>query len=934
MHIPGTNVTLLNRKAGMSLQKTFWHETFHWIKANNDPLWEELLTYFKGKTAFTKEQIDSYREKYGRYDLQRDEDVIEELLADAFVDVKQRVPLIQEMAKENPSLAKKFVAWLKRMMDRFVEVFHNPEGKLTTAQRDQFVEAFGRLAASMVDGNKKKLFKTYNNGKRITFLDGEPLPELQFSRRSRLSAFDVDFDEIKDVRKKYEGTGQWMKAPNGEDTNLTESDNIKYSFAGENAENAPLEALERAKKMDGKSSPTEIYKKTGWFKGQDGKWRFEISDNLNKINFDRLEKSKAGSMYYTLGEIYDNPKLYEAYPDLIRVLVGKEEGMGTVNGQVRHDEGEPIIVLNADKLNQPSMKTTLIHEIQHVIQQKEGFAAGGSPESVRDQIRERAHDILKKLRKLDNANELIGRYQAMNKAFFDYIENPDVDKEMEMRRESDRLADEYELFAATLPKKLSDEVIGLWNQKQNLMDALENGSDFELYRNLGGEQEAREVARRSEGATRLSKQNSDTQEAEKALNDALENATENQMKAYRNREKLDKEIRKQGGRPTEEQLEKMESYDKAMGEALSEAYDNYLWERDTADEMKEEMGTPTPHNDDAIIVFNGKEFAMSNENNVDNSENVGDNESRITDKQKDELFRQVSSHLDSYIYGQVAKGKNRDELLKELASEHSSHRERLIGGYRATARDFEARKGDREHRQAVVEAHWPEAKTWNENREAKIAEAYNLFTDQIKEVVDYAGVLYREIVIDRARASRDSGSGIQLRSWRDAERQCNKRESGNQKNNITETTKHSSASAFSMPKNQDSTAGTKFSINASDNSTPSLAHRIKNILAGTPATAQAKEQYRRRMARMIEDALGIKIRTGKLDVGRPANGTVIYKPNDKVIRSLHAYDWENILPVASGLMAERLGIISRVIKPFTNRQHGISRKASMKNPKG
>ena len=114
-----------------------------------------------------------------------------------------------------------------------------------------------------------------------------------------------------------------------------------------------------------------------------------------------------------------------------------------------------------------------------------------------------------------------------------------------------------------------------------------------------------------------------------------------------------------------------------------------------------------------------------------------------------------------------------------------------------------------------------------------------------------------------------------------------------------------------MPKNQDSTAGTKFSINASDNSTPSLAHRIKNILAGTPATAQAREQYRRKMARMIEDALGVKIRTGKLDVGRPENGTVVYKEKDKVIRSLHAYDWENILPVASGLMAERLGIVGK-----------------------
>lgn len=1419
MHIPGTNVTLLNRKAGMSLQKTFWHETFHWIKANNDPLWEELLTYFKGKTAFTKEQIDSYREKYGRYDLQRDEDVIEELLADAFVDVKQRVPLMQEMAKENPSLAKKFVAWLKRMMDRFVEVFHNPEGKLTTAQRDQFVEAFGRLAASMVDGNKKKLFKTYNNGKRITFLDGEPLPELQFSRRSRFSAFDVDFDEIKDVRKKYEGTGQWMKAPNGKKTNLTEaqwlavrtkafkkwfgdwennpdsaskiidengepmpvthgtneffsrfdkgrigsntgnyghlgygfyfstdvdeasgygnntmslflnirkpfegdeqslekysdildlgetdtvldrdsikkalkqkssiayqfvknlekggyeeawerawdneevqhdeelqellddvarywdragsetyteedieriskvfgknitshkrlhisplpyllntgaykdqteaftkalqtdgydgviygsevvafepkqiksatdnvgtfsteSDNIKYSFAGENAENAPLEDLERAKKMDGKSSPTEIYKKTGWFKGQDGKWRFEIPDNLNKINFDRLEKSKAGSMYYTLGEIYDNPKLYEAYPDLIRVLVGKEEGMGTVNGQVRYDEGEPIIVLNADKLNQPSMKTTLIHEIQHVIQQKEGFAAGGSPKSVRYQIRERIHDILKKLRKLDNANELIGRYQAMNKAFFDYIENPDVDKEMEMRRESDRLADEYELFAATLPKKLSEEVIGLWNQKQNLMDALENGSDFELYRNLGGEQEAREVARRSEGATRLSKQNSDTQEAEKALNDALENATENQVKAYRNREKLDKEIRKQGGRPSEEQLEKMESYDKAMGEALSEAYDNYLWERDTADEMKEEMGTPTPHDVNALIVFGGKEFAMSNENNVDNSENVGDNTSKrnrivdaevredaeeayneaikkfptITDnKEVARLVREgIQQTLDfgrnpetDIIRGSVDEGElsgRRDatgdtgllggkpgdsrltkeskrgkiyglgitrqlvndgavslvgqkaesiEKLAEIAQvlrhpgyekfhtvyvdgrgkvkyhetvscrlpaissvlmpedsrkNGKHHLDNFVDRVNENVKKYKAKKvyyihnhpsgnpqpskddlaittnllkktpfaghiildhdeftaidanGKHQLHQIpqgtifsydiqekenpaigkrvtandirhIVNLAASDAETTAfflttqmtvrsvqkiHDRFAELSEEkqlrylrhcaravggnnviiatsnYDLFR-KYTSIVNYAGEAVLDVVyVENGRAGRNGITPDKKpqKKWfgenivvPEAKRVLEDNE------NYTNNQGHSSKSASSMP---------KFSYSSSDNSTPSLTQRIRNILSGVPNNDQAKEMYRKTMATMLEDALGVKIKYGKTEF--PQGETVIYKEKDKTIRSKHAYDWENILPVAGGLIAERLGISSR-----------------------
>ena len=467
---------------------------------------------------------------------------------------------------------------------------------------------------------------------------------------------------------------------------------------------------------------------------------------------------------------------------------------------------------------------------------------------------------------------------------------------------------------------------------------------------------------------------------------------------------------------------------------------------------------------------------------LDNSDNRRYSVSRITDTQKDELFRQVSSHLSSYIDEQVAKGKDLADLLEELASEHSSHREKLLGGYRATARDFEVRKDDKEHRQTVVEAHWPGAKTWTENREAKIKEAYDLFTSQIKEVVDYAGVLYREIVIDRERASRNPERGVQLHSWRDAERQRSEREAGTQKNSIRPTSR-SEESGFSIARSMDelkaevieafpgskvqeqgnkliftmpngqkvtftfhesitvsddelarakrehgidqrvtvtvegyaesvggegfgalsqvSRKGTgfheayhiaeaiaftkkeladanrliseneeeranayakwkmdrkqysnfaklwqkiadvaakmagllgyetkrnlfrkvesgeiyernnksgkdlarKYSVNPSDNSSESLAHRIKNLLSG-----QKPEEYRHRkmMADLLGKALKITIRGGKI---ADRKGNVIYKANDRVLRSKHMYDWENILPVAGGIIAEQLGIV-------------------------
>lgn len=55
---------------------------------------------------------------------------------------------------------------------------------------------------------------------------------------------------------------------------------VRYSYAGENANNADLEALERAKEMRSAGVADEtIRQQTGWHTGMDGKWRWEIDDS-------------------------------------------------------------------------------------------------------------------------------------------------------------------------------------------------------------------------------------------------------------------------------------------------------------------------------------------------------------------------------------------------------------------------------------------------------------------------------------------------------------------------------------------------------------------------------------------------------------------------------------------------------------------------------
>ena len=53
--------------------------------------------------------------------------------------------------------------------------------------------------------------------------------------------------------------------------------NIYYQMAGERAKTAALDKLERAKAMEAEGKLSDdIYKETGWLKGKDGKWRFEL----------------------------------------------------------------------------------------------------------------------------------------------------------------------------------------------------------------------------------------------------------------------------------------------------------------------------------------------------------------------------------------------------------------------------------------------------------------------------------------------------------------------------------------------------------------------------------------------------------------------------------------------------------------------------------
>ena len=312
------------------------------------------------------------------------------------------------------------------------------------------------------------------------------------------------------------------------------SNSIKYSAAGVKAKTADLDALSRAEEMESRGVDEKtIFRDTGWIRGKDQRWRFEIDDSGMKYHragdarfrrdhpeyvehqeltdkmllgtltveehkrlleleevwsrersrmADRVAKGNA-----TLEDMIDHPALFEAYPDLrdVRVVFGKLNG---ANGN--YDSRYNTITLNETIKHAP--QSTLLHEIQHAIQQVEGFSGGASPEFWVTKIKEEQRNAVeaadKAVRDIFDSMpaDLKNKVMAYNRAVIDQ----DYDKRIEIDQEL--MESEYgDLFDAYLQADFDRRL--LREQQKNFDLESEAGR---RYLNTAGEIEARETAKR------------------------------------------------------------------------------------------------------------------------------------------------------------------------------------------------------------------------------------------------------------------------------------------------------------------------------------------------------------------------------------------------------------------------------------------------------
>lgn len=211
--------------------------------------------------------------------------------------------------------------------------------------------------------------------------------------------------------------------------------------------------------------------------------RVEIDDSDARIRIGNLIKSEFPGVYEskgTLGDILDHPALFEQHPELAQIGANIYEGKSMIpSGSYQRASANidgvnidyPPSIFVKDK-NTEGVKSTLLHEIQHALQERGGMAKGGSPGEV-GMWRDRKIELDEAVRNQPNVRAWINEQNAL------------IDSVPE---------DQLDAALAAHAKKAPAELKAQWQDRRpRNFDVM---TPNELYRNLAGEIEARDAAAR------------------------------------------------------------------------------------------------------------------------------------------------------------------------------------------------------------------------------------------------------------------------------------------------------------------------------------------------------------------------------------------------------------------------------------------------------
>ena len=153
---------------------------------------------------------------------------------------------------------------------------------------------------------------------------------------------------------------------------------------------ARVDCLQAANRMEAAGrEPKQIKLATGWERGVDGFWRYELP--LAKV-YDISFSKGVWAQGFKLEELLCAPELFDAYPALRSVPVSIER-MRKASGRYNVDNGIEINLTTFKRYQELEgysykdkallyLRRLLLHEVQHWIQREEGFARGGASEDL------------------------------------------------------------------------------------------------------------------------------------------------------------------------------------------------------------------------------------------------------------------------------------------------------------------------------------------------------------------------------------------------------------------------------------------------------------------------------------------------------------------------------------------------------------------------
>lgn len=270
--------------------------------------------------------------------------------------------------------------------------------------------------------------------------------------------------------------------------------------------------IAREMELAGKSAK-DIKLATGWERGVDAKWRYEIDDIT--LNGGKLVENKfnyiSGGFIEPLKNLINNGDLLKAYPALANINVVVTPHID-VNGSfspedytikinkdlfekyrenfsIEADEDGNILAIVEDD----SFKSILIHEIQHAIQDIEGFAKGGNIEQFKEEIEKR--------KPITKAQEkLVEDVDFYNKN----VENKEQFTLLDFMKGQIKFDNKEGLYDDDFIKSylLSEEdILTAYNRNKAKLEKFKNElknekSSYDKYYSLAGEVEARNIQHR------------------------------------------------------------------------------------------------------------------------------------------------------------------------------------------------------------------------------------------------------------------------------------------------------------------------------------------------------------------------------------------------------------------------------------------------------